>query len=332
MGTDMGTRSRRQPGAVAGRKPAVDYLRISITNRCDFRCRYCMPPSGVELKRHADIVTYEEIVRFTEAAVAAGITRVRVTGGEPLVRRQCPELIARLACLPGITDLALTTNGSRLARFAAGLKAAGLRRINISIDSLEPERFAAITGGGSLDAVLAGLERALELGFDPVKVNVVMQAGIEKDLEAFVALARELPVHVRFIEHMPVGRNFSGAWRYVSREELLVKLSGFGELTAAAAPVGAGPARYYRFAGHAGTLGFITSMSSHFCGVCNRLRLTADGKLRSCLFSDEEIDVRPLIAGPPSALAAAIRDVIGRKRFDRRPGRPGSRFMSQIGG
>ena len=312
--------------------PRVDYLRISITDRCDFRCRYCMPPSGVRLGEHGDILSYEEIVRFAQAAADAGVTRVRVTGGEPLVRRQCSGLIASLAAIPGIKDLALTTNGSRLARFAPGLRAAGLGRINISLDSLDRERFAAITGRDSLGAVRAGLERALELGFEPVKVNVVMLEGIENELEAFAALTRDRPVHVRFIEKMPVGFDAAPRWKYVSHGRLLEWMARQGELVPAAPPRGAGPARYFRFAGHRGTIGLISSMSPRFCDGCNRLRLTADGKLKDCLFSDEEFDVRPLIAGPRRELAAAIGQVIGRKNGSRAQGRAGGRLMSQIGG
>jgi cyclic pyranopterin phosphate synthase len=313
--------------------PVVDYLRLSVTDRCNFRCSYCMPPEGVALKEHGDILTFEEIVRFARAAVDAGITRVRVTGGEPLVRRGCPELIERLAAIPGIRDLALTTNGSLLGRFAGDLQEAGLKRVNISIDSLDPQRFAEITGGAGLAPVWTGLMRVLELGFNPVKVNAVMLSGIEDDLERFVALAAELPVHVRFIEQMPIGSPPGrGPWRFVSRARLQARLEGFGKLLPAGPPVGAGPARYFRFAGAAGTIGFISSMSSHFCGDCNRLRLTADGKLKNCLFSDEEVDVREQIGGEPAELAGAIRGSMNSKKFARQNTGSGSRAMSQIGG
>jgi cyclic pyranopterin phosphate synthase len=310
----------------------IDYLRISITDRCNYRCKYCMPPGGVIPLGHDDILSFGEIVRFAEAAVDAGVSRVRITGGEPLVRRGCIDLIEELANVPGIVDLSLTTNGSLLEDKAAELHAAGLSRLNISIDSLDPERFSRITGGGSLEPVLAGLDSALDAGFAPVKVNAVALEGIEDDLEDFVALTRERPVHVRFIEYMPIGLRLGGLWKFVSRERLLAGLEAFGELRSVASPGGAGPARYYKFAGAEGTIGFISSMSDHFCSRCNRLRLTADGRLRNCLFSDEEVDVRPHIEGSRSGLTGIILDSMNSKKFDRAGVQPGCRTMSQIGG
>lgn len=319
----------------------VDYLRISVTDRCNFRCGYCMPPEGVPPLSHGDILSYEEIARFTAAAAAAGIRRVRLTGGEPLVRRGLSQLVAALAAVPGVSDLAMTTNGSLLAQHAAGLRAAGLKRINISIDSLNPGRFAGITGGARLEPVLAGLEAALAAGFDPVKINVVAMAGIERELGRFAALCREYPVHVRFIELMPVGRGRVWSGRFVSRGRLLAALEAAlgrepgirGGLMPAAPPVGAGPARYYRFAGAAGSIGFIGSVSEHFCRSCNRLRLTADGRLLGCLFSGDELDVRPyIVAGGREQLSRLIAGVISRKKYDRYASGGGRRQMSQIGG
>ena len=311
---------------------AVDYLRISVTDRCNFRCGYCMPPAGVPPLDHRDILSYEEITRFAVAAVEAGIRRVRITGGEPLVRRGIAHLVGALAGVPGISDLAMTTNGSLLADRAGSLKAAGLTRLNISIDSLDPERFRQITGGARLEPVLAGLEAALAAGFEPVKVNVVALEGVERELKSMVALCRDHPVHVRFIELMPVGRGRAYAGRFLSRRRLLEELESFGGLMPAAAPAGAGPARYYRFAGAAGTIGFIGSVSDHFCASCNRLRLTADGRLLGCLFSGEEYEVRPFIGGDRQLLAGVIAGAIGRKKYDRRADSRGRRQMSQIGG
>jgi len=310
----------------------IDYLRISVTDRCNFHCAYCIPPGGVLQLDQDDIVSDNEIVRFTEAAASAGISRVRITGGEPLARPECAGLIERLAAVPGIGDLSLTTNGSMLKRHAAELKAASLDRINISIDSLAPERFAKLTGGGRLEQVLAGLDSAIEAGFDPVKVNVVALDGIEDDLDGFVSLTKDRPVHVRFIEFMPIGFRVGGIWRFVSRERLLARLRQFGRLQPVASPGGAGPARYFQFKGAPGTIGFISSMSDHFCADCNRLRLTADGFLRNCLFSNEEIDVRPFIDGGRRQLAAVIRESMNSKKFDRSGAEPGCRTMSQIGG
>lgn len=310
----------------------VDYLRVSVTDRCNFRCTHCMPPEGVGFREHDGILSYEMIEHFTRVAASAGISRVRITGGEPLVRRGCTDLVAMLARIPGIEDLSLTTNGSLLAEHSRDLRAAGLDRVNISINSLDPARFAAITGGGSLEQVLAGLGAALDDGFDLVKVNAVMLAGIDSELEDFVRLVRELPVHLRFIECMPLGRRVRGLWKFVPRGRLLAGLEQFGELSPAVSPGGAGPARYFRLDGAAGTIGFISAMSDHICGSCNRIRLTADGRLRNCLFSDEEVEVRHLIGGDAAILRAAMLDSMNSKKYDRRLVNPGSRTMSQLGG
>lgn len=315
------------------KRHVIDYLRISVTDRCNFRCTYCMPPGGVSYKAQDEILSFEEIAGFTAAAVGAGVSRVRITGGEPLVRRDCAGLVERLAGIPGVDDLSLTTNGSLLESQAEALKSAGLTRINISIDSLDAARFASITGGAGLGPVLAGLESALDAGFSPVKVNAVALEGIEDDLEDFVELTRDQPVHVRFIEFMPIGRRLgSGLWKFIPRARLLARLEGYGSLRPVPSPGGGGPARYFQYEGARGTIGFISSMSDHFCSRCNRLRLTADGKLRNCLFSDEEVDVRPHIAGKREELTRMILDSMNNKKFDRRGARPGMRTMSQIGG
>ncbi|MHB8791819.1 MAG: GTP 3',8-cyclase MoaA [Thermoleophilia bacterium] len=332
------TSGRRNSGRASGdggeiRRRTIDYLRISITDRCNFRCRYCIPPEGVPPIDPDEIMGFGEIVRFTEAAVEAGVSRVRITGGEPLVRRGCAGLIEQLADVPGIVDLSLTTNGSLLESRAAELKSAGLSRINISIDSLDRERFSQITGGGRLAPVLAGLDSALDAGFAPVKVNAVALDGIEDELEDFVALTLERPVHVRFIEYMPIGLRLGGGlWKFVPREQLLAGLEAFGELRPVASPGGAGPARYFKFAGAEGTIGFISSMSDHFCSRCNRLRLTADGRLRNCLFSDDEVNLRPYIDKGRNGLTGIILDSMNSKKFDRIGEQPGCRTMSQIGG
>ena len=289
-----------------------------------------MPAAGVGLTGQEEILSYEEILRFTSAAAAAGIRHVRVTGGEPLVRRGLDALIAGLASIPGIADVALTTNGSLLAGEAGRLKAAGLNRVNISIDSLDPRRFAAITRGGSLDKVMAGLEAALAAGLHPVKVNAVLLEGIEADLSRFVTLAWERPVHVRFIEQMPSKGSGGLEGRFVSRDRLLPLLERFGELHPDAPPAGAGPARYFRYDGAAGSIGFISPVSEHFCFSCNRLRLTADGRLLGCLFSRRETRVRPYLAG--GDVEGLIAATIAGKSYDGLPARAGGRLMSRIGG
>ena len=310
----------------------VDYLRLSVTDRCNLRCVYCMPADGVAPRAHDEILSYEQMLVFTRAALEVGISKVRVTGGEPLVRKGCVGFIGRLAGLPGIDDLMLTTNGLLLPRFAAELKLAGLRRVNVSIDSLEPQRFARLSRGGSLDEALAGLDAAFAAGFSPVKVNALLLEGIEDEVDAFVDLTRERPVHVRFIEYMPLDRRLTVEGSYVPAPVVLERLRARFELEPAGGPQGWGPARYYRVPGAPGTIGFIAGVSDHFCDDCNRLRLTADGRLKTCLFGGGELDVRPLLERPDE-LAAAIRGAIAGKRFDRRAEREANgRAMHEIGG
>ncbi|HMK91865.1 MAG TPA: GTP 3',8-cyclase MoaA [Thermoleophilia bacterium] len=312
----------------------VDYLRLSVTDRCNLRCSYCMPPEGVAPRSHDQILSYEELLTFAAAAVAAGITRVRVTGGEPLVRKGFVDFVKRLAALPGLTDLALTTNGLLLPRYAADLRAAGLVRVNVSIDSLDAGRYADITRGGRLGDALAGLDAAFAAGFSPVKLNTVLLAGIEDELDAFVALVRERDLHVRFIEYMPLDRRLGEGASFVPAGLVLERLHADYRVEPVDGPFGLGPARYYRVPGAAGTIGFIAGVSDHFCARCNRLRLMADGRLKTCLFSapERELDVRPLIGRPPE-LAAAIAAAADGKNFDRLAEQPaGLRAMSQIGG
>jgi cyclic pyranopterin phosphate synthase len=313
----------------------VDYLRLSVTDRCNFRCTYCMPPEGVDFRPHEDILSYEDIVFFVELAVRMGISKVRLTGGEPLVRRGLPDLVAQLSALQGVDDISLTTNGVLLPRFAAALKDAGLRRVNISIDSLDPERFRSLTRGGSLEKALAGVEAAFENELEPVKVNAVMLPELVGEVAAFAALTRARPLHVRFIEWMPVGGcGPQGAGDSLAKDQLMRAFAEIGELVPVASPGGSGPARYFRLPGHLGTIGFISSMSDHFCADCNRLRITADGRLKSCLFSDDEVDVSAAVrTRDESATLDAISASLGGKTFDKHSAlRPNARGMSQIGG
>lgn len=320
----------------------VDYLRLSVTDRCNMRCQYCMPAEGMSWFEREDVLTYEEIEAFVrEVAVPLGIKKIRLTGGEPLVRRDLAVLAAKIAAVEGIEDLALTTNGAMLAREARTLRHAGVRRINVSMDSLDPARFKEITRGGDLARVWEGVEAAVEAGFEPVKLNVVVMRNFNEDeLADFVALTAERPLHVRFIEFMPVGD-------YALFER--VGYVGTAEMQARIAPrfalepvkrgdlVGNGPARYWRIPGAPGSVGFISQMSHDFCEACNRVRLTADGRLRHCLLSDHELDVRALLrAGTP---AAAIREAIEadlQLKLERHRGVEGiashARTMSQIGG
>ncbi len=331
----------------------IDYLRISLTDRCNLRCVYCMPAAGVAWKDHDEILSLEEIERFAAIAVGEGISKIRLTGGEPLVRKGVVGHVRRLRALTGLEAIALTTNGTLLARYAAPLVEAGLTRVNISLDSLDPAVFERVTRGGKLADALAGLDAAFAAGMGPVKVNAVVVRGLDQDLLAFARLTLDRPVHVRFIEYMPVGGASEGGecepagegWTradHVSAEEILERLTaegtaaGLGALEPVRrgdAPGGWGPARYYRYAGAPGTVGVITPLSHHFCGECNRLRLTADGRLRACLFSDEEIDVRSVLRGGTDA---DVRDLI-RTALATKPESHSSRVgtargMSQIGG
>ncbi len=318
----------------------VDYLRLSVTDRCNL---YCMPPEGVPFKPHDSLLSYEDMVFFVEAAVEMGITKVRLTGGEPLVRKGVPDLVRLIRAIPGVHDISLTTNGVLLPRFVRELKSAGLDRVNISLDSLDPERYRLLTRGGSLQAALEGVE-ALRASLDPVKLNVVMVRGLLPELPSFVAITRDRPLHVRFIEWMPMGgcgpRNIDDL---LTKAEVLAALSKLGGSKSGSlapiespldSPVGWGPADYYRFPGHKGTVGFIGSVSDHFCGECNRLRLTADGRLKNCLFSDQEIDVKEAVRIRDRArVFALIRESLEDKTFDKNllSGRT-ERGMSQVGG
>lgn len=310
----------------------VDYLRLSITDRCNLRCTYCMPEGGVTPRRHDDILRFEEIVAFTRVALTCGISKVRITGGEPLVRAGAPELVRMLAALPGVRDLALTTNGLLLPRFAAELRDAGLRRVNVSLDSLDPARFARITRGGRLDDALAGLEAAFAAGFDPVKLNVLLLEGVEDELDAYVRLTLERPLHVRFIEFMPLDRGVVLEGDLVPAPRVLELLRTRHGFAPVGGPYGHGPARYWAAPGAPGTIGFIAAISDHFCGSCNRLRLTADGRLRTCLFSGEEVAVRHVLSDE-QRLRAVVLEALARKKYDRRrEALANERAMSQIGG
>ncbi len=273
-------------------------LRISVTDRCNYRCFYCMPKEAMEWRPRAEILSYEEIIRLAEVFVSFGIDKLRVTGGEPMIRRDVEGLVARLASLPGVGDLAMTTNAHFLADRARGLKEAGLRRITISLDSLTPDRFALMTGRSDLPRVMAGIDAAVEAGLFPVKVNCVVIRGINDDQAPdFAAMAREKGLHVRFIEFMPLDNG--KVWRremVVSGEELRERIASVYPLERVAAESPAETARRWCFAdGAPGEVGFINPVTQPFCGHCSRIRLTADGMIRTCLFSTVEHDIKSLL-------------------------------------
>ena len=291
----------------------INYLRVSVTDRCNLRCFYCMPKDGVPLLPKEDFLTYEELTRVVEVAVGLGITKVRITGGEPLIRAGILELVGRLGRIEGLEDLALTTNGVLLAQYAERLKRAGLKRGNVSLDSLRPERFQQITGGQVLGTVLEGIEQAKRVGLEPVKINTVVIPGVNDDELVDFALKTREGWHGRFIELMPFGQardlpSLSVA-QMVSRIE-----AGLGPLLPATNH-GGGPAKYFRLAGASGTIGFISPVSQHFCFSCNRLRLTATGKLRLCLLQEAEVDLRgPLRRGASQdELRALLQEAVARK-------------------
>jgi GTP 3',8-cyclase len=271
----------------------IDYLRISVTDRCNLRCLYCMPSGGVKLIPRQEVLHYEEIERLVDIAVRMGVRKVRITGGEPLVRSGIVRFVANLAKIQGLEDISLTTNGTLLEAFAGPLKEAGLTRVNISLDTLDPKKYAHITRGDQLSQVWRGIHQALEKGLMPLKINTVVIRGFnEQELENFARLTLNLPVNLRFIEFMPVGA--PDLWRpdrVVKVEEIKSRIGNLGRLEPTKIR-GNGPARYFRVSGALGTLGFIGAYSDHFCSACNRMRITCDGRLRPCLFSELEIDLR----------------------------------------
>ncbi len=276
----------------------IDYMRISVTDRCNLRCIYCMPSDGVRPIEHKDILTYEEIVRVVRVAAGLGVRKIRITGGEPLSRRRITFLISSIRAVEGIEDISLTTNGILLERYAEELAQAGLNRVNVSLDSLRPDRYREITRGGNIDQVLRGIEKAERIGLIPVKINMVPIRGFNDDeIEDFARLTLHKGYHIRFIEFMPIGaKDLWSDTRYIPTDEIRSIVERIGPLS----PVKVrktGPARYFRFDNAQGVIGFISALTHHFCGDCNRLRITSDGKLRPCLFSETEIDLKPALRG-----------------------------------
>jgi cyclic pyranopterin phosphate synthase len=298
-------------------KRKINYLRISVTDRCNLRCRYCMPEEGISLISHQEILTYEEILRIVRIFAKEGISKVRLTGGEPLIRKGIVDFIFRLSNIPQIKDLSLTTNGILLKEFAQNLKQAGLKRINISLDSLKRDRFFQITRRDDFGRVWGGIEQALTVGLSPVKINMVAIQGLNDDeIESFAHLTLELPLTIRFIEYMPSGNGEE--WKesdILTIPQIKTRLEKVGKLISIPSDRWDGPAKRFRFEGAFGEIGLIGPVSSHFCGDCNRLRLTPDGKIRTCLFSDDEIDVKEIIrkGGSDQDLRGGLLVALGKK-------------------
>jgi GTP 3',8-cyclase len=299
----------------------VSYLRISVTDRCNYRCTYCMPAEGMVFSRRAELLSFEEIERVARVFAGLGVRRIRLTGGEPTVRTNLTDLVARLAALEGIEQVVMTSNGHLLPTMAAPLAAAGLREVNVSLDTLDPERFRAVTRRGDLDQVVAGIDAALAAGLR-VKLNAVALAGVNEDeLGALCAFAWERGVTLRFIEHMPMsdGALYDAA-RPLAAADIRAAVAAFaGRAVEPDAPAGAssGPARYFRLAGAPEQrFGIISAMSEHFCDTCNRVRLTATGELHTCLAYDDAVSLRDLLraGGSDDDLRRMVADAVAVKR------------------
>jgi GTP 3',8-cyclase len=315
---------------------SIEYLRISVTDRCNFRCLYCMPIEGMQWLPKRDILSYEEIAEVVRQLAPLGLRRLRITGGEPTIRPELPSLVRLLREVPGIQDIALSTNGVKLPELAAPLRAAGLDRVNMSADSLREERIVAIARRSlGLSPVQAALA-AEAAGLGPIKLNVVVMRGINDDeVVDFGRLVLEHPWHVRFIELMPVGEMRDLTWAHVvPSDEVLARLATLGTLTSDAGPRGNGPATYFRIDGSPGTVGVITPMTHTYCGSCNRVRLTADGRLRTCLYGDHEVNLRdPLRRG--ERLEPLFRQALAEKPKEHQLLQMqvgGLRALSQVGG
>lgn len=327
-----------EPVLIDRYKRRIDYLRISVTDRCDLKCLYCMPDGPVPFRNAAELLTLEEIVRIVRVVHRYGLRKVRLTGGEPLLRDDLIPLISTLKRRIGIHDVSLTTNGMRLADLAGKLKEAGLDRVNISLDTMDPGRYRTITRGGDIERVWDALDAAREAGLMPLKINMVPLRGINDDeLVNFAALTLDQDCHVRFIERMPIGAGGRDSGR-IEKAEMLRRIAVLGRLV----PLefkGMGPSRNYRIEGARGVVGFISAVSDHFCTWCNRLRLTATGRLRPCLFSATDADLgTPLRNGASDeALNTLVEQVVAAKpgghHLERAFGNPaGFAAMSEIGG
>lgn len=319
----------------------INYLRVSVTDRCNMRCAYCMPPEGIKLIPHQEVLHYGEIREIVKAGALLGIKSIRLTGGEPTIRKDLSRLISMLKEVEGIEEVTLTTNALLLSKLAQEFKDAGLDRVNISLDSLKPERFSDITRGGDLNAVLAGIQAALDADLSPVKLNVVVIPGFNDDeIEDMAGLSIERPLYVRYIEFMPIGdQRLHKEKKYIKTAELVERLKKRFDLSGADKAAGMGPASSYRIKGAKGTIGFISSISEHFCSTCNRLRLSSDGWLRSCLFNEKlAVDMKTPLRNGASLddlkelfMKAAGIKPIGHE-LDTRGSLDFERTMSQIGG
>ncbi len=325
----------------------ISYFRISLTDRCNFRCIYCSPSDkNFCFIKHQDILRYEEILEIVRVATDMGMTKIRLTGGEPLVRKGVVDFIKQLNQIKALEDISMTTNGYYLSEMATSLKSAGLNRVNISLDSLKKEKFKEITGFDGLEKVLQGINISLQVGLTPVKINLVLLKGINDDeVEDFIRLTVNEPLHIRFIELMPTNHELTqiNEGHFISAQSIKEKMKiEFPDLKTASIVKGYGPAVYYQLPGAKGMVGFITAVSQHFCARCNRIRLTAEGRLRPCLFSSREVNLKERLRQIPlnqqnlrkEVIRQCLIEAVRKKPFQHHIGQKHiSEFnMSQIGG
>lgn len=311
----------------------IDYLRVSLTDRCNLRCVYCMPEEGVDKKKHEDIMRYEEVIKVVRVCSALGIKKVRYTGGEPLILKDIEKLIYETSKLQQIEDISITTNGMLLDEKAEDLKKAGLRRVNISLDTLDAEKFKVITRGGDINRVLRAIDKCLKIGLTPVKLNIVLMKGINNsEAGDFINLTKDMPLHIRFIELMPIGEGVK-LYKYgaMSGDEIIESHPGLIPVKAEKSST----ARVYKLKDSLGTVGFISPLSCKFCGDCNRIRLTAGGTIKPCLHSDNEISIREYIQNEvmlASVLKNAILNKPAEHHLETENESRSKKMMYQIGG
>jgi cyclic pyranopterin phosphate synthase len=316
----------------------INYLRLSVTDRCNMRCFYCMPKEGIVNKGHDAVLSYEELLLIAETAVGLGIEKIRITGGEPLVRAQIVDFLGKLSAIPGLRHLALTTNGLLLAEMAADLYRAGVQRLNVSLDSFNPQTFSEITRGGDLQKVLAGLHAAEQAGFPPPKINCVIMRGVnDAEILDFADMTLSHGNSIRFIEYMPAVKEDDWQRYCISGEEILERIAGRYALEQVDKGAFSGPSRDFRIPGAKGSIGIITAVSGHFCSECNRIRVTSTGQAKGCLFADAKTDLMPWLRPPDrKGLSEVLKGIVATKpeRHDiSQDGYSHTNFtMSQVGG
>jgi cyclic pyranopterin phosphate synthase len=316
----------------------INYLRLSVTDRCNMRCFYCMPEEGIVNKGHGAVLRYEELLLIAETAVELGIEKIRITGGEPLIRTGIIGFLEKLALIPGLRHLTLTTNGLLLEKLATDLHTAGVQRLNVSLDSLNPQTFSTITRGGDLKTVLAGLDAAERVGFPPPKINCVIMRGVnDGEILDFVEMTRTRGNSIRFIEYMPAVKEADWQRYSISGDEILERIATHHTLETIDKGPYAGPSRDFRIPGAEGSIGIITAVSGHFCNECNRIRVTSTGQAKGCLFSDEKTDLVPWLRPPDrEGLAEVLKSIVSGKPERHNISQAGYTHknfkMSQVGG